>query len=78
MRGGKDYDAEFGMRMRGNGTWAQLLRDRAEMTVKRLGFSRERQPLDMSQFVRPEPLPRARPAARSSDADADNRQGTLF
>jgi len=79
MRGGKDYDAEFGTRMRGTGTWAQLLRDRFEMAVKRLGFSRQRQLLDMSQFVRPEPLPRARPAARASGAaDDDHRQGSLF
>jgi DNA repair photolyase len=74
MRGGKDYDAEFGTRMRGTGAWAQLLRDRFEMAVKRLGYSRERQPLDMSQFVPPAPLPRA----RSVDAVDDPRQGSLF
>jgi DNA repair photolyase len=78
MRGGKDYDAEFGTRMRGTGTWAQLLRDRFEMAVKRLGYSRERQPLDMSKFVPPAPLPRARVVAPSVDRVDDNRQGSLF
>ena len=78
MRGGKDYDAEFGTRMRGTGPWAQLLRDRFEMAVKRLGYSRERQPLDMSKFVPPAPLPRVRATPRPDDAPADNRQGSLF
>ena len=78
MRGGKDYDAEFGTRMRGTGIWAQLLRDRFEMAVKRLGYSRERQPLDMSRFVPPEPLPRVRAPARQADSAGDDRQGSLF
>jgi len=78
MRGGKDYDAQFGTRMRGTGTWAQLLRDRFEMAVKRLGFSRERQSLDMSKFVRPAPLPRGRTASRPVEAVPDQRQGSLF
>jgi len=78
MRGGKAYDAEFGTRMRGTGTWAQLLRDRFEMAVKRLGYSRERQPLDMSRFVPPEPLPRARAPARLAQPADDDPQGSLF
>jgi len=78
MRGGKAYDAEFGTRMRGTGTWAQLLRDRFEMAVKRLGYSRERQPLDMSRFVPPEPLPRARAPARPAQPADDDPQGSLF
>ena len=78
MRGGKDYDAEFGTRMRGTGPWAQLLRDRFEMAVKRLGYSRERQPLDMSRFVPPAPLPRSVAAARPAHASDDNPQGSLF
>jgi len=78
MRGGKDYDAQFGTRMRGTGIWAQLLRNRFEMAVQRLGFSRERQPLDMSKFVRPAPLPRGRMAQPSADAADDQRQGSLF
>jgi DNA repair photolyase len=78
MRGGKDYDADFGTRMRGTGTWAQLLRDRFDMAVKRLGYSRQRQPLDMSQFVPPAPLPRGRALVRSAAVADDNPQGSLF
>jgi len=75
MRGGKDYDAEFGTRMRGSGPWAQMLRDRFDVAVKRLGFSRERQPLDLSQFVPPTAPPRPSAASRAADAAG---QGSLF
>ena len=63
--------------MRGTGPWAQMLRDRFNLAVTRLGFSRERQPLDMTQFVRPAPPTRAAsaPAVRPR---ADHRQGSLF
>jgi DNA repair photolyase len=75
MRGGKDYDAEFGTRMTGSGLWAQLLRDRFEKTVVRLGLNRDRAPLDASQFVRPK-MPGAQ---TSTPIPADEgRQGTLF
>ncbi len=73
MRGGKDYDATFGTRMRGTGAWAQLLQDRFELAVNRLGFSRERQPLDLSQFVPPARLP-----APARAPDAPPAQGSLF
>jgi DNA repair photolyase len=73
MRGGKDYDAAFGTRMRGSGTWAQLLRDRFKLAVARLGFDTTRAPLDMTQFVRP--VPAASPPRAAAQAD---RQGSLF
>ena len=75
MRGGKDYDASFGTRMRGTGPWAQMLRDRFNLAVTRLGFSRERYPLDLSQFVRPAPPSRQGAASREADAAG---QGSLF
>ena len=71
MRGGKDYDATFGTRMRGTGTWARMLRDRFNLAVARLGFNRERISMDMTQFVRPDPPARA-------VAPAGDRQGSLF
>jgi DNA repair photolyase len=74
MRGGKDYDAAFGPRMTGTGTWAQLLRDRFQLAKKRLGFRSERVPLDMTQFVRPLV---ARASVSTNPAD-DVRQGSLF
>ena len=75
MRGGKDYDATFGTRMRGTGPWARLLRDRFELAAARLGFNRERIDMDMTQFVRPAPPPRAKAAAPGM---ADDRQESLF
>ncbi len=55
MRGGRDYDADFAQRMRGSGPWADLIRQRFEKACARLGYNREREPLDVSQF-RPQAL----------------------
>ncbi|SEA85764.1 PA0069 family radical SAM protein [Variovorax sp. YR216] len=40
MRGGADYDASFGSRMRGTGQYATLLRQRFSVAVRRLGLGR--------------------------------------
>ncbi|MEP7298874.1 MAG: PA0069 family radical SAM protein [Burkholderiales bacterium] len=53
MRGGKDYDARFGSRMRGEGVWAQLLSQRFHKAARRLGLNRERVELDLTQFRKP-------------------------
>ena len=53
MRGGRDYDARFGARMKGEGVWAQLLEQRFKKAVARLGLNRERLELDLTQFKRP-------------------------
>jgi DNA repair photolyase len=37
-RGGKDYDSQFGVRMRGTGPYAELLRSRFELAVRKLRF----------------------------------------
>lgn len=50
MRGGKDYDADFATRMKGSGLWADLIRQRFEKATKRIGFTRERVALDLTQF----------------------------
>ena len=50
MRGGRDYNADFSQRMKGEGVWADLLRQRFEKTCDRLGFAREREPLNTSLF----------------------------
>jgi DNA repair photolyase len=54
LRGGRDYDASFGKRTRGEGVFAQLIARRFALAHRRLGFSggRERV-LDCSQFVAP-------------------------
>ena len=51
MRGGKDYDADFATRMRGQGIWAQLLHQRFVKCCDRLGYQRERHALDVSRFT---------------------------
>ncbi|PCE27837.1 radical SAM protein [Paraburkholderia acidicola] len=64
MRGGKDYDSSFASRMKGEGLWADLLRQRFYNAARRLGLNRrDRGILDMSHFQRVElnPMPRAAP-----------------
>jgi DNA repair photolyase len=60
LRGGKDYDADFASRMKGQGIWADLIRQRFVKACDRLGFNREREPLDSSRF---------RPAALRGQGD---------
>jgi DNA repair photolyase len=38
LRGGKDYDATFGERLRGTGKYAEFIRDRFRLAYRRLGF----------------------------------------
>jgi DNA repair photolyase len=38
LHGGRDYDPEFGTRMRGQGLWADLIQRRADVARKRLGL----------------------------------------
>jgi DNA repair photolyase len=54
-RGGKDYEARFGERMRGNGAYAELLEKRFDLAVRKLGFARsgERHELDTTLFRPP-------------------------
>tara|TARA_R110002110_G_scaffold413822_1_gene641975 strand:+ start:71 stop:1150 length:1080 start_codon:yes stop_codon:yes gene_type:complete len=53
-RGGADYDARFGHRMRGEGVFAQLLARRFQQASKRLGLnSRRYDELDCSRFRPP-------------------------
>ncbi|WP_363799700.1 PA0069 family radical SAM protein [Lysobacter firmicutimachus] len=52
MRGGKDYDAAFGKRQRGEGPFAQLIAQRFRKAWRRHGFGRL-PALDTAQFVPP-------------------------
>ena len=55
IRGGRDYDARFGTRMKGEGRYAELIARRFELACRRLGLGagRDRSPLDCSQFTPP-------------------------
>ncbi len=50
LRGGRDNDARFGSRMRGEGVWADLLSQRLRRACVSLGLNRERLELDASRF----------------------------
>ena len=69
LRGGKDYNSQFGTRMRGEGVYADLLSNRFKLARKRLGFDAQNShwpKLDCTRFLRPLP-PRV-----------DSPQGSLF
>lgn len=53
MRGGKDYDADFGKRMKGAGPYAWQIGRRFEMSMKRLGLARANRQLRSDLFVPP-------------------------
>jgi DNA repair photolyase len=54
-RGGKDYDSQFGVRMKGTGAYAELLRARFDLAKRKLGLecADERYDLDTSKFRAP-------------------------
>jgi DNA repair photolyase len=56
-RGGKDYDSQFGTRMRGTGPYAELLRTRFQLAQRKLGFApaSERYDLNTRLFRPPRP-----------------------
>ena len=53
MRGGKDYDSEWGKRMKGSGPYAWQIGRRFEMAAKRLGLNTERRQLRTDLFISP-------------------------
>jgi DNA repair photolyase len=56
MRGGKDYDAEWGKRMKGEGPIAEMIGQRFKFARRRHGLDRVLPPLDTTQFrVPPRP-----------------------
>lgn len=70
MRGGEDYVAEFGARMRGEGVWADLIRQRFEKALQRLNIKHQSRfcELDCSRFRRPRDLP---PRRKYGDNQSD-------
>ena len=71
MRGGKDYDSDFGKRMKGEGVWADLIRQRAEKAIRRFGMEKRGSrfsQLDASQFKRPLVVPALGAKAKATAA----------
>jgi DNA repair photolyase len=56
MRGGKDYESEWGVRQRGRGPYAWMIGRRFEMAAKRLGLNTERRTLRTDLFDPPVPV----------------------
>lgn len=50
LHGGKDYQADFATRMKGQGIWADLLRQRFTRCANRLGYAQGRASLDVTPF----------------------------
>jgi DNA repair photolyase len=53
MRGGKDYDAEFGKRLKGDGPYAWQIGRRFEIACKKFGLNETRRTLNRDLFVAP-------------------------
>lgn len=53
MHGGRDYDPRWGQRMRGEGTYAEMIAQRFRSAAKRLGLDREPPKLRTDLFARP-------------------------
>ena len=53
LHGGKDYDAEWGKRFRGQGLWADLMARRYQVAVARLGLNAPQPPLRSDLFKVP-------------------------
>ena len=53
MRGGKDYDSEWGTRMKGEGPIAELISARFKAACRRYGLNHARVTLDVGRFGRP-------------------------
>lgn len=58
MHGGKDYDARWGHRMRGEGPYAQIIASRFGVAIKRLGL-KERAPAMRTDLFQPPQRPTA-------------------
>ncbi len=52
-RGGRDYDARFGSRMRGEGSYADLFSQRFRLACRRSGLNRDHRDLDCASFRPP-------------------------
>lgn len=56
VHGGRDYDPDWGRRMRGEGIWADLIAQRFALALQRTGLKRDMPPLRCDLFA---PPPRA-------------------
>lgn len=57
MRGGNDYDSDFGRRMRGEGPYAEQIAARFKIAMRRLGLREDEAPMRTDLFSRPQVAP---------------------
>ena len=70
--GGKEYDAQWNKRQRGDGPIAEAAAARFQLARRRFGFNKERRPLDTTKFKAPPQagvLSRRTPLAGETAAD---------
>ena len=53
MRGGRDYDSQWGTRMKGTGPMAWMIGRRFEIACDKLGLNKRRSKLTTTHFVKP-------------------------
>ena len=53
MRGGRDYDSQWGTRMKGTGPMAWMIGRRFEIACDRLGLNKRRSKLTTTHFIKP-------------------------
>ena len=53
LHGGRDYNASFATRRRGQGVWAQLIAQRFAKACERLGLNREPRRWNLQDFRAP-------------------------
>jgi len=53
MRGGRDYDSQWGTRMKGTGPMAWMIGRRFEIACEKLGLNKRRSKLTIDHFVKP-------------------------
>ncbi|WP_298009590.1 PA0069 family radical SAM protein [uncultured Aquabacterium sp.] len=71
LHGGRDYEADFARRMKGEGIWADLIRQRVRKAAERHGLGHAGPGLDVTAFTPPAPRPAASPLLPPA-------QGSLF
>lgn len=74
MRSGRLNDPDFGTRMRGTGIWADLIKQRFQVAMRRLSFRAERPVLSCEHFVPPQQAPRV---SRREQVEQARREGQL-
>jgi len=78
MRNGRRNDPQFGTRMRGTGLWANLLRQRFNLAVRKLGLNTTRPQLVTHLFQAPRAVSPASSASAASVAGQSSSRQSRF